>query len=50
MSSSDSLAYPEAYDSDIHLKKLAYYLRSSNGVKVRPAQYRNEGRVEYFKG
>jgi hypothetical protein len=40
---------PEVYTTEAGLKKLASYLRSPNGVKVRSA-IEHEKRVEYFKG
>ena len=44
-----STALPEIYESDKGMKKLATYLRSPDGVKVRSAVEHGK-RVEYFKG
>ena len=47
MASSGSL--PDIYETDDGLKRLATYLRSTNGVKVR-AGVEHDKRVEYFRG
>jgi hypothetical protein len=44
-----STSLPEIYDTDKGLKRLATYLRSSDGVKVRSGIEHGK-RVEYFKG
>lgn len=44
-----STSLPEVYDTDKGLKRLATYLRSPDGVKVRFAVEHGK-RVEYFKG
>jgi hypothetical protein len=44
-----SMSYPEVYDTEEGLKRLATYLRSVNGVKVRHG-IEHDKRVEYFKG
>ncbi len=45
------MSCPDIYNTEAGLKKLASYLRSPNGVKVRSAILIDlEKRVEYFKG
>jgi translocation protein SEC62 len=44
-----SITLPEVYNTEKGLKKLATYLRSPDGVKVRSAVEHGK-RVEYFKG
>jgi len=48
-SSSVLTSYAEIYDTDKGMKRLATYLRSPDGVKVRGAVEHGK-RVEYFKG
>ena len=48
-STAAGLNVPEIYKSEVGLKKLAGFLRSTYGVKIR-AGIVNEKRVDYFKG